>query len=131
MAAQRPTYTIDEANRLVPQVRAILLQLAVEQRGLDEAHTAMHRQLEGDGDPAAVEGAGRLESAIAEAREGIRGLLGLLEQLGVQLRDLEMGLVDFPGERDGEPVWLCWRLSDASVAYWHGTHEGYANRKPW
>ena len=49
----------------------------------------------------------------------------------IQLRDLEMGLVDFPAERDGQRVWLCWRLSDPRVAFWHPTDEGYATRRPW
>jgi hypothetical protein len=108
MAARQAVYTVDEANALIPRVRAILLQLAVEQRRLAAAATEM-----------------------TEAREGIRGLLGLLEQDGIVLRDAEMGLIDFPAERDGEAVWLCWRLSDPRVAHWHGTNEGYASRRPW
>ena len=65
------------------------------------------------------------------SRRGCGTLVGLLDDLGVQLRDPEMGLVDFPGERDGEPVWLCWRLADPEVAHWHRTDEGYASRRPW
>jgi hypothetical protein len=125
------TYTIDEANALVPEVRAVLLQIAVEQRRLADVHEEMHRSLEGDGDPASMERAGRHEAAMTEIAEGIRTLEGHLAGLGIQLRDLEMGLVDFPAERDGRRVWLCWRLSDPHVAFWHGTDEGYATRKPW
>jgi hypothetical protein len=51
--------------------------------------------------------------------------------MDVQLRDIGMGLVDFPAERGGRAVWLCWRLADPSVGFWHGTDEGYATRKPW
>jgi hypothetical protein len=51
--------------------------------------------------------------------------------MGVQVRDLERGLVDIPTERDGAPAWLCWQLSDAELAYWHSTTEGFASRKPW
>jgi hypothetical protein len=126
-----PTYSIDEANALVPQVRAILLQIAVEQRRLAQVHEEMHRQLEGNGDPAAMEQAGHREAEMSDIAEGIRTLQAHLEGLGIQLRDLEMGLVDFPAERDGRRVWLCWRLSDARVAYWHPTDEGYATRRPW
>ena len=61
----------------------------------------------------------------------MRTLLLHLSEMAVELRDLEMGLVDFPGERDGQPVWLCWRLADARVAFWHPTDEGYATRRPW
>jgi len=131
MATARPVYTIDEANELVPQVRAVLLQLAVEQQRLEQAHAQMHRELETNGDPAAAEVASRREREVVEGREGIRGLLRLLDDLGIQLRDLEMGLVDFPAQRDGLPVWLCWRLADPAVAFWHGTDEGYATRRPW
>jgi hypothetical protein len=91
----------------------------------------MHRRLEGDGDPAALEEAGRREAEMAQIGDGIRTLEAHLSGLGVQLRDLEMGLVDFPGERDGRRVWLCWRLSDPRVEHWHGTDEGYATRRPW
>jgi len=131
MPETRRIYTIDEANALVPQVRAVLLQMAVEQRRLDESHADMHRQLDTNGDPAAAAAAGRREAEVAEIREGMRTLLLHLGELEVELRDIEMGLVDFPGERDGEPVWLCWRLADPLVAFWHRTDEGYANRRPW
>lgn len=131
MAARQPIYTIEEANALLPQVRAILLQLAIEQRRLEAAHAEMHRGLAANGDPAARAAAARGETEMTGAREGIRGLLGLLERDGVQLRDAEMGLVDFPARRDGQLVWLCWRLSDPSVAHWHGTDEGYVSRRLW
>lgn len=131
MAAPRRNYTIEEANALVPQVRAVILQLAVEQRRLDEAHGAVLRHLEGNGDPRSGPETERLERQAAEIAEGMRTLVTVLEQLGVQLRDVEMGLVDFPGERDGEAVWLCWRLADPAVAFWHRTDEGFASRKPW
>jgi hypothetical protein len=131
MAASRRTYTIEEANALMPQVRSVLLQLAVEQHHLDAVHAEMHRQLAGDGDPTSATEASRLEQETAGIAEGMRTLVSLLEELGVQLRDAEMGLVDFPGERDGRRVWLCWRLSDPTVAFWHGTNEGYATPRPW
>ena len=131
MAAQRRSYTIEEANALIPQVRAVLLQLAVEQRRMESAHADMHRHLAGNGDPSSAKEADRLEREAAEIAEGMRHLAGMLDAMGVQLRDPEMGLVDFPGERDGRAVWLCWRLADPAVAFWHGTDEGYATRKPW
>ena len=131
MSLDRRTYTIEEANDLIPQVRAVLLQLAVEQRRLDASHAEMHRQLDNNGDPDSAASAVRKEVEVAEIREGMRTLLVHLGTLGIELRDVEMGLVDFPGERDGAAVWLCWRLADPRVEFWHGTDEGYASRKPW
>lgn len=131
MSQDRRTYTIEEANALIPQVRAVLLQLAVEQRRLDASHAEMHRQLDANGDPASAAAAVRQEAEVAEIREGMRTLLVHLADMGIELRDVEMGLLDFPGERDGARVWLCWRLADPRVAFWHGTDEGYASRQPW
>ena len=98
---------------------------------MDAAHAEMHRRLERNGDPGSSAEADRQEREAADIGEGMRTLVDLLDGLGVQLRDPEMGLVDFPGERDGEPVWLCWRLADPEVAHWHSTDEGYASRRPW
>ena len=74
---------------------------------------------------------GRLEREVTTIREGIRALLAEFDGLGVVVRDLEMGLLDIPGARDGERVWLCWRLSDPELAWWHTPREGYTSRRPW
>lgn len=131
MPTPERTYTIEEANALVPEVRAVLLQVAVEQARLDRAHADIHRRLEGDGDPGTLEQAGRHEAEMANIADGIRTLHDHLAGLGIVLRDSEMGLVDFPAIRDGRRVWLCWRLADPRVEHWHGTDEGYATRRPW
>jgi len=122
-------YSVDEARAVVPQVRAILLQPAVERRRADAAHEALHRRLdaEGDGDPRQE---AQLEARTEQLRSGVQALLGLLESMGIVLRDVETGLVDFPTVRDGEPAWLCWRLSDPDLAFWHTTREGFTSRRP-
>ena len=53
-----------------------------------------------------------------------------LERLGVLVKDLDRGLVDFPALRDGEEVLLCWQVGEDEVAFWHGVDEGFAGRKP-
>ncbi|MDQ6681937.1 MAG: DUF2203 domain-containing protein [Chloroflexota bacterium] len=131
MPADDRVYTLAEANALVPQVRATLLQLAVEQRRLNDAMQAHRAHTDLNGSPDHAAETRSREAAIAEVAEGISGLLRLLAGMGIQVRDLEMGLVDFPADRDGERVWLCWRLSDPEVAFWHATNEGYVSRKPW
>ena len=100
----QPSYSPDEARALLPQVRSTLVQLAIE------------RQRDG--------------READEARAGMLALLQHLESLGIVVRDLEAGLVDFPTVRDGEPAWLCWRLSDPDLAFWHTTREGFASRRP-
>jgi hypothetical protein len=94
------TYSVEEARALIPIVRSALLQLAVERR--------------------------RPEPAV----EVMRALFEHLESLGIVVRDLDEGLVDFPSLRDGERAWLCWKLSDGDLGYWHTTREGFASRRP-
>ena len=94
------TYSVEEARALIPVVRAALLQLAVERR--------------------------RPEPAL----EVMRALVEHLESLGIVVRDLDEGLVDFPTIRDEERAWLCWKLSDGDLGYWHTTREGFASRQP-
>lgn len=100
MSDPEPIYSVEEARALLPQVRAVLLQLAFE------------RRRGGDADGGAV-----------------LALLEHLEGMGVVLRDVETGLVDFPTIRDGERAWLCWRLADPDLAFWHTTREGFASRR--
>jgi hypothetical protein len=134
MAEARHRYTIDEANALLPQVRAVLLQLAVEKGRLEgavAAITAHGSGSAGNGNVAHADAMARSEAEMSEIGGGMRALVEHLESLGVELRDLEQGLVDFPGERDGRPVWLCWVLSEPEVAHWHPIDEGFASRQPW
>lgn len=98
--ASEVTYTVEEARALVPIVRSALLHLAVERR------------------------------RPAPATDVVHALLSHLESLGIVVRDLEEGLVDFPTVRDGERAWLCWKLSDGELGYWHSTREGFASRQP-
>ena len=123
-------YSVGQARGLVPQLRAVLLQLAVQKRRHEAAHARLHALLGSDGIPRRATDVQGREREIREIGEGMQSLLGHLDELGVQVRDLEMGLVDLPGERDGRPIWLCWRLSDPELAFWHATDEGYASRKP-
>jgi hypothetical protein len=134
MAGEARTYTIDEANALLPEVRAVLLQLAVEKARLEQvvgSLTAHAGAGAGNGNAAHADALARSEAEMSEIGGGMRALVEHLESMGIELRDLERGLVDFPGERDGRPVWLCWLLSEPAVAYWHPLDSGFATRQPW
>jgi len=71
-----------------------------------------------------------LERVAAAAGSRMRALVEEIEALGAEVKDLELGLVDFPAERDGETVLLCWRVGEDEIAYWHGLEEGFAGRRP-
>jgi hypothetical protein len=80
-------------------------------------------------DPARVQEA---QSAVEEVAKEIGVLVAELESAGVQVKDLDRGLVDFPARHpeSGDLVLLCWHLGEARVAFWHGLGEGFAGRKP-
>ena len=73
-----------------------------------------------------------MEREAAEIGEGMRTLVGHAGgDWRAAARRRRWGWSTFPASAMGETVWLCWRLADPEVAYWHGTDEGYASRKPW
>jgi len=130
MSEERASYTLDEARGMLPEIRATLLQLAVQRRLHAQAHAAIHQGLDEDGNQEAADAQHQSEEKLAAARDAIQSLVEHLETRGIELRDLEEGLVDIPTTRDSEPAWFCWRLSDPELAFWHTTHEGFASRKP-
>ena len=75
--------------------------------------------------PEIAERAAQLDALVDEMTRKI----GELEDLGVEVKDLDTGLVDFPAERYGESVMLCWQYGEAEVSFWHKANEGYPGRK--
>ena len=70
------------------------------------------------------------DAEMTSAMEKLESEVKKLEELGCVLRDMSIGLVDFPAVRLGERVWLCWKLGEEHVTFWHTRHEGFAGRKP-
>src|SRR5262245_65043753 len=62
--------------------------------------------------------------------EEIDATVGEIEESGVHLKDIQLGLVDFPAERDGEVIYLCWQFGEPEVAFWHRVEDGFAGRRP-
>jgi hypothetical protein len=131
----RPTklYTAEEANAALPLVRASTADLVRVSRGLVERRQRVARLVAGrrleKGDPYADEllcAQEELKRDIERAEEYV----GELRELGVETKSAKEGLVDFPSERDGRLVYLCWKLGEPEVAHWHELDGGYAGRQP-
>jgi hypothetical protein len=124
-------FTLDEALALLPTVRQLLLEMQTAKREMDERSAELDRLLGltgGNGHLAADQTAARQEVQRAAGR--LEGLIGELDELGVQLKGIDEGLVDFPSDRDGRTVYLCWRLGEETIAYWHDIEAGFAGRQP-
>jgi hypothetical protein len=127
-------FTPAEVDALLPRLSEIV-EHAMERH---RQATALHRHLREEQSRISRSGGGLIDQrdwkARAERLDGltieVRQLLQEILNLGGVTKDLEMGLVDFPGQVGDETVNLCWKFGETAVRFWHGLHEGYAQRKP-
>jgi hypothetical protein len=127
-------YTVDEANRALPEVRRLVERIVDIMPALPEMHESVRiaelkANREGAGEAQQEQLAAEV-SSLRAAEMAVAVALRSLEAMDVTLKDASTGLVDFLGEREGEVVELCWRLGEENVANWHRIGEGYPGRKP-
>ncbi len=135
-----PLFTPESANRALPYVRAVVEDLVDAVQRLRRAEEARTRALSTTPSPRAPAGLRteaerqvalhEAEDARRAAREALARMTRELEAAGVEMKDPETGLVDFPGEVDGRRVCLCWKRGEDSVAWWHEPEAGYRGRRP-
>ena len=121
----RKRYTIAEANRTLPYVSAIVREVQERYRVVQESGR-LHNSLPSSDE----ERRGTLKAEIREAADRIRVCLDELQAIGAELKDYELGLVDFPAELEGRPILLCWKLGEERIAFWHEIEGGYKTRQP-
>jgi hypothetical protein len=131
-------FTPEEVNSLIPKLGE-LMETAMDRH---RQATALQRQLHEEQERVRVSGGGLVDrrdwKARAERLDGlaieVRATLREINAMGGVVKDLDLGLVDFPGlvpeVMGDEVVNLCWKYGESSVGFWHGFDEGYANRKP-
>jgi hypothetical protein len=123
-------FTPDQATQMLPLVRRIVEDIVVavgkwrQRVGEFELLTAAVTTTKPD--PRALELEREASALAAEIDRYVRELTAL----GIELKDYETGLVDFPAEWDGRPVYLCWRLGEPSVQFWHEIDAGFVGRRP-
>ena len=119
-------FTVEEANALLPQLRRLMTgldRLKTKLRELaPEAQRAADQAVEGGGTPHGIEYAATVANFLGMTQE----VLGL----GVEIKDFERGLCDFPHLRDGKIVYLCWKRGESSIEWWHDIEAGFAGRQP-
>jgi len=129
-------FSVDEANQLLGQVSPLVQQLQALQGSIIKTNhqldEAVPKLSQGNGYPIQ-----ELRKQIADLTkhqlhliEAFQSALQQLESLGCLLKDVNLGLVDFYSLRDGEPVFLCWRLGEERIEFWHRVEEGFAGRQP-
>src|SRR5436190_13607545 len=131
----KPTrlFTIDQANAMLPLVRAITTDLAglakdVVERRHRLALLTSGRDLK-PGDPYSDELA-QMEADLERDAKSLQGYVDELRELGVEPKGAVEGLVDFPCKMEGRVVYLCWKLGEPEVLYWHDLDSGFGGRQP-
>jgi hypothetical protein len=128
------TFTLSEAQTLLPVVEALLrkTQAAATQAGeLErEMQQLSQRIFISGGVHVDISAAARRRAERDKAVQEAKDTLAEIDEIGVQVKDLEQGLLDFPSMMDGKPVLLCWKLGEPTIAHWHTEEEGFAGRKP-
>src|SRR3990172_7928235 len=126
-------FTPDEANRLLQRVGPMMEDLVARRHALREHQellAAFRTKAGGNGGVARGRDVVAARQAVDRITAEIRQGLQEIQALGCVVKDLDMGLLDFPALRDGQEVYLCWRVGEDRIESWHGIDEGYTGRKP-
>jgi hypothetical protein len=126
-------FTREEAEALLPEVTTLLLAIQEKRKELLEREAALaelRRRMASNGHGMQGQLA-QLQREAARLVNALKALITDIHQLGIQLKDLDMGLIDFPALRkNNEEVLLCWRLGEPRIAYWHSLEDGFKGRRP-
>jgi hypothetical protein len=128
------TFTLDEAQSLLPVLESLLRAAIAGKKLMEEVDAEMqalsHRIFVNGGTHVDVVPLARRKAERAKAEQRAKDALAEIDSIGVQVKDLDIGLLDFPCEVEGQIVLLCWKLGESGITHWHGAQEGFAGRKP-
>ena len=127
-------FTLEEANALLPVVESLLdraIQAKEEAERLDGAMQSLRQRIFlAGGMTVDVAGVTRNRKETEAHLQTAKDALGEIDSIGVQIKDLDTGLLDFPTRVDGELVLLCWRRGETRIEYWHTLEAGFRGRQP-
>lgn len=127
------TFTPEEANAALAEVRPLAEEMVAHGRELaraQERQAELQGRIAGNGSSIRTDEPSRLVADVDRAAAGLARCIERLHGLGVQVKDVQHGLLDFPALRGDEEVLLCWHVGEDEVAYWHGLEDGFAGRRP-
>ena len=118
-------FSVEQATALLERIEPMLRELREARDRLTDAE--LHEALS---DAAPGNGGGDPGRAVGNAFLVVRRLLGELATLGIVVRDIDRGLIDFPAIHEGHEVYLCWELGEDAIDWWHDLDDGYRGRQP-
>jgi hypothetical protein len=128
------TFTLDEAKSLLPVLESLLRNAIIGKKFVEKFEAEMqalqHRIFLAGGTLVDIVPLARRKAERVRTEQRAKDALAEIDSIGVQVKDLDVGLLDFPCEVEGRTVLLCWKLGEKSISHWHGTDEGFSGRKP-
>lgn len=119
-------FSLDEARATLPRVKALMEQVQAARREIlrvrPDALPAIEKAATNGGNKAA----GELSAHAMRLEQGVKGIIAL----GIMIKDIDAGLVDFLGLRNGREVYLCWRYGEEELGFWHELNAGFSGRRP-
>ncbi len=125
-------FTLDEANALLPRLSDILPQMQeskVKHDRLREKAAEYAHRMSSNGHVIEKE-LNETRQELEQAATALNGLIKRVQELGCEVRDVDQGLIDFRTLREGREVYLCWKLGEPDVRWWHELETGFAGRRP-
>lgn len=126
-------FTVEEANELIPRLTELLQRLRELRAEGEELHAplvAEESKVQGNGHNLPEALLAELHQRLGQLMSAAGAIAKEIQGLGCELKDIDMGLVDFPALREGRRVYLCWRLGEPKLLYWHELDAGFAGRQP-
>lgn len=125
-------FTLDEARALLPTLRPMLHELREQRQRLSEQERLLRevRRTARSNGHSLESKIAAAQAAVDETIEGVRQRITDVTKLGVEIKDLDMALVDFPARREGRIINLCWHVDEDDIGFWHETDTGFASRQP-
>lgn len=127
-------FDIDAANEALTEIGPLLATLSDQRAELirlrDRTLAAHASASAGSASESDAEESQRIRLRMQGIIDQMTAAVARIDALGITLRDIERGLIDFPALSGGRPVWLCWQLGEDDVAFWHELDTGFGSRRP-
>ena len=125
-------FSLEEANRNLPAVREIVISMQERKGRIGNATRELDELTDSSGGNGHASAArvSMLQTSIAKFAAELDELVAKLEEIGAELKGIDDGLIDFPSEREGRVVYLCWKLGEDEIEWWHELDTGFAGRLP-
>ncbi|MBO8170480.1 MAG: DUF2203 domain-containing protein [Bacillaceae bacterium] len=122
-------FTVEEANQALPLIEEELKKLQPLKKKIDQKYYQLSLLKKSNHPSVNEQQIFSLEAELDFLLMESQLYLDNIKKMGGQVRDIETGLIDFPSVKNGEEIFLCWKMGEEKVTYWHGVSEGFAGRK--